>query len=126
MDSQTIKAINALIGTPYEVLDCFGVARNFYSIALSIELKHYYDEVPKTREESNNLIYSSMGDFIKVDNPQLGDLILMKMFGIESHIAVYLGEGKILHTQHVTGCVVADIEKYKKVITGFYRVNKND
>lgn len=117
-------ACSTLVGTPYEKLDCFGVARKFYSWVMGVELKHYYDGEAKERDEAKSLIYSNMGDFEQVTEPKLGDLILMKMYGVESHIGVYIGSGAMLHTQKTTGCVVAPISRYSKVIVGYYRVKK--
>lgn len=120
------KDFSKLIGIPYSELDCWGIVREWYKIVYGIELKHYYQEIPKNRDIANNLIYSSMGDFKKVDSPIYGDIILIKLFGVESHIAVYLGNGKILHTSHNTGCIIDNLSKWQKVVTGYFRVVNND
>lgn len=113
-----------LIGTCYTKLNCWGVVREFYKIVYGIELKHYCEETPENRDITKNLIYSNMGDFKKVDTPEFGDIILIKLFGVESHIAVYLGEGKILHTSLKTGCIIDNLSKWEKVITSYLRVDK--
>lgn len=113
-----------LIGVSYSELDCWGVVREWYKIVYGIELKHYYNEIPNNRDITNNLIYSNMGDFKRVISPEFGDIILIKLFGVESHIAVYLGEGKIIHTSKNTGCMVDRLSKWEKVVTGYFRVEK--
>jgi len=118
------KNFNELIGIPYEKYDCWGIVREWYKIVFGMELKHYYHEIPNNRDIANNLIYSNMGDFKKVDSPEFGDIVLIKLFGVESHIAVYIGEGKILHTQHKTGCIVDKLSKWEKLVTGYFRVDK--
>lgn len=65
-----------------------------------------------------------MGEFDKVEDPKFGDLILIKIKGIESHIAVYVGEGKMLHTSRATGSIVERIERWNPRIVGFYRVKR--
>jgi cell wall-associated NlpC family hydrolase len=115
-----------LIGTPYVIKDCWAIVVEFYSLELNIELKHYYSEVPNDRDIANSLIYSSMGDFDKVERPEYGDIILMKFRGVESHIGVYLGNGKMLHTTQSTDCVVESLVRWEKLVTGFYRVKSHD
>jgi len=117
-------SIAKMIGTPYEVLDCWGVAKEFYSLELGVELKHYYKDAPNDSGIANNLIYSNMGDFHKVEGlPKYGDIVLIKLMGIESHIAIFLGGGKILHTSKKTGCVIDNIyPKWEKAITGYFRI----
>lgn len=121
-----MKDFSSLIGIPYEEKDCWGIAVEWYRLVLGIELKHYYDEVPNDRTKANSLVYSSLGDFEKIETPKFGDIILIKLFGVECHIAIYLGEGKIFHTQRNVGSMVDRLSKWEKVITGYYRVKPND
>lgn len=118
------KEFSKLIGTPYEKADCWNIAREFYLIVFGIELKHYYQETPKNRDIKSSLIYSNKGDFERVDSPIFGDLITLKIFGIECHIAVFLGQGKMLHTSEKTGCVIDSLKKWEKLITGYYRIKE--
>lgn len=116
-----------LIGIPYSKKDCFEAVRDFYGQVMGIELKHYYDNPGKTPIESKDLIYSSMGDFKKVEGPiEFGDLILIRMAGIECHIAVYLGDGRMFHSTKINGTVIERIHKWKPVIAGYYRVRGNN
>jgi cell wall-associated NlpC family hydrolase len=117
-----MTAYAKLIGTPYEVLDCWGIAREFYIMEFGIELGRYYEEIPNDRDIARDLIYTNKGDFKKVLVPAFGDIILIKLFGVESHIAVYLGEGKILHTSKHHGCYIDNLSKWEKLVTSFYRV----
>lgn len=113
-----------LIGIPYEVLDCWGIVREFYSLVYGASLQSYYTEIPKDREIAKSLILSSMKDFECVLDRKFGDVVLIKLYGVESHIAVYLGEEKILHTNFNTGCVIENIGRWEKLIVGFYRVKQ--
>ncbi len=115
-----------LIGVPYEKMDCWYIAREFYRLVFGIELKRYYDEIPANRDVAKNLIYTCMGEFEEISSPKFGDLILIRLFGVESHIAVYLGGGKILHTSKKNGCNIDSEAKWKKMIVGYYRVKIND
>lgn len=114
-----------LIGIPYSEKDCWGIVVDFYKLEFGIELKNYYDAPPNDIGKANKLIYSSMGDFEKVSDLKIGTILLISFKGIESHIAVYVGEGKILHSYDPVGCVIEPISKWEKLITGYYRI-KND
>lgn len=117
-----------LIGTPYIEKDCWGIVVEFYKIVMGIDLKRYYDDIPSNRDIAKNLIYSNMGDFLKIEekDAKFGDIILIKLYGVESHISVYLGEGKMLHSTLHSGCVIESISRWKNLIVGYYRVDKND
>jgi len=115
-------AYSKLIGTPYEKRDCWGVAVDFYQIELNIKLLEYYSEIPETRDNARDMIYSCMKDFKKVEDRQYGDLILIKLYGIECHIGIYLGNGQMLHTTSHSGCVIDRLIRWEKLIVGFYRV----
>lgn len=118
------KNFSHLIGIPYEQKDCYALAVAFYKDILGIELKNYYSEIPESAIESSNLIYSSMGDFKKVEVPQFGDLIVIKLKRIESHIGIYVGEDKMLHSFKSVGSSVEGLSKYRRMISGYFRIIK--
>lgn len=93
-----------------------------------MELQRYYDEVPKSRDVAKSLVYSSMGDFTKIEEKdrQHGDIVLIKLFGVESHIGVYIGNDQMLHTTIHSGCVIERLFRWRHLIIGYYRVVKND
>ncbi len=122
MNKQNNLNYAGLIGIPYERIDCWGIALEFYKRVFNIELKRYYDEVPNNRDIAKNLIYHNKGDFIEVSEPEFGDIILIKLYGVESHIAIYIGGGKILHSYKNVGCHIDNIKKWNKLIVGYYRV----
>ena len=115
---------SSLIGIPYDQLDCWGIVREFYRIVFNIDLKPYYETIPKTREMAKTIIYDSMADFYEVNDRMFGDIFLIKMFGVESHIAVYLGNGTMLHTSKHSGCIVERVHRWEKLIVGTYRARK--
>ena len=53
-----------LIGIPYDKLDCWGIALEFYRKVFNIELKRYYDEVPNNRDIAKNLIYHNLSNLL--------------------------------------------------------------
>lgn len=117
-----------LIGIPYAQLNCWELAREFYKRMFGIELKHYYEgsDTPN-RDETRNLIYTNVGDFVHVkDNSEakFGDLILIRLLGVESHIGIYIGEGRFLHTNMGSGSVLDRLARWEKSIVGFYRIKE--
>lgn len=116
-----------LIGIPYVECNCFDLAKKFYSEILGKDLKHYYDCVPERRSDVQNLIYTSKGDFDQVEVPEFGDIVLIKIEGLESHIAIFVGNNMILHTLKTTGMSVVDrLNRWNRVVTGFYRLREDN
>lgn len=115
------KNFTSLVGIPYRKMNCWDLCVKFYQLVFGLNLQRYYESDPESRDETKSLIQSHVGDFVKVDDPQFGDLILIKMYGIESHIAIYLGNGQMFHSSILTGSVIDRLAKWEKVITGYYR-----
>lgn len=121
-------SLSTYIGLPYETTDCFQLAQKFYIEQFEVQLKHYYSEMPEDRQEIENLIYSNVGDFDRVDSPEFGDLIILKILGIESHVGVYIGKDNFIHSVKVTGSCMDRLDRWKGRVTGFYRLKgiRND
>lgn len=120
-----LASSNALIGVPYCEADCWQLAVRFYSLVFQVDLKHYYDETPRDRADRRCLIYSNRGEFELVDSPEFGDLILISILGIESHIGIFLGGDTFLHTKEATGSVIDRVSRYRTRITGYYRLKRD-
>lgn len=110
------------VGIPYEKKNCWDLTVAFYHEVLNIDLFHIYSGETPSRPETKNLIYSNIGEFEEVSSPEFGDVIIMKILGVESHISVYIGEGRMLHTSKRIGSVIEPIARWKKHIVGFFRV----
>lgn len=122
----TFPDYSKLVGIPYSSADCFQFAKKFYAEILGKELHHYYDKTPENLADRQNLIFTNMGDFVKVDTPEFGDIVLIKVMGLESHIAIYVGDGKIIHSLKTVGqSVVESSFRWRRVITGYYRPLEN-
>jgi len=106
-------------------MNCWDIAVKFYAEMLDIDLRNMYSspELPPS-DEIKNIIYSNMGEFTEVADPEFGDILIIKLFGIESHIGIYIGAGKFIHTSKGSGSVIERVGKYRKLIVGFYRINQ--
>ena len=114
-----------LIGTPYEVLDCWGVAKKFYEETFCLKIKDYYTDRPDDKFTTKNLIYTNCGDFEAVTKPQFGDILVFRVKGVESHIGVYIGSELFLHSSKHIGCVLDRMSKWTPYLSGIYRHRKN-
>jgi len=117
---QITQVCSNLIGTDYEKMDCWQLAKRFYLDVFGIELKQYYEVNPRDIQKQKDLILSSKGDFIQVTSPEEGDLLVIKIHGIPAHVGVYIGEGKVLHSIQKIGVCIESFKKFN--IEGIYRV----
>lgn len=114
-----------LIGIPYKQMNCFQLAQAFYRDVLGKDLKHYCDVIPKERTDIQNLIFSNVGDFEKVESPQFGDIVIMKIYGLESHIGIFIDADRILHASENNGSILDRAFRWKTLISGYYRLREN-
>jgi cell wall-associated NlpC family hydrolase len=120
------KEVAKLVGVPYSQMDCWGLCKAFYRIH-GHEIKDYYDAAPNNQEISAEIIKNGIGELIQVvggEPARYGDIILIELGGLISHCAVYLGGGKMIHTNDKMNCVVDSLSRWTKRIKGYYRIAK--
>lgn len=115
-----------LVGIPYSEKNCWDIAVDFYKIVYNISLSNFYSGPTPDREVTKGLIYSNVGGFEKVNKPEFGDIIILKIYGIESHIGIYVGDGRMLHSTKGSNCCIDRVTRWDKVISGYYRLKNND
>jgi cell wall-associated NlpC family hydrolase len=117
------KDYSNLIGVPYSKLNCWELCQKFYEQVLNLPLSQYFDSAyTEDKNYVNSLIRSSERDFTKVKSPKFGDLITIKIRGVECHVAIFVGEGLMLHTSKKTGSVIDRIARWNTVIVGYYSI----
>ena len=118
------------IGIPYEKLDCYDLVKLFYVNELKVELPDLTYTRPENRDlrgkkndqdEMIKLVDDQIGFFQKVTTPEFGDIILIRIMGLPSHVGVYLGGRKMLHTREGSGAVIDSVDKWQKRIIGYYK-----
>lgn len=57
---------------------------------------------------------------VKINKPELNCIVELEVLGVPKHIAVYIGEGYIIHTTKVV--VIEQLNHYNKKIKGFWKV----
>lgn len=89
----------------YGVRDCFTLARDYYKKEFNIDIDFRAEGYPEITDWQNRGIsmltdsYKKAG-FVKLfdEEPRVGDLFLIQMSAsITDHIAIYIGDDKILH-----------------------------
>ncbi len=109
------------IGRGYETYDCLALVKEFYKDFFNIEVKNYYEGANPTAKEAEILISSNKGDFEKVEDPKFGDIVVIKLYGIECHIGVVVGDTKFLHSAKNIGSNIDRLSRYARLIVGYYR-----
>jgi len=86
----------------YSVMDCFTLVRDFYQQVLNITIPDR-QRLPYGWWENSGINSYIMAEyqqwgFAKTDDLKRGDVIVMQLQGqVPNHVAVYLGDGIILH-----------------------------
>jgi cell wall-associated NlpC family hydrolase len=114
--------ITRYIGIPYSSLDCWGLVKLFYIEQFDIKLQTYYDSPPRNKEIQSAIIQSNLGDFLKTDKPKFGDIVLIKLLGVPSHVGIYIDKANFLHTNEKVNSVLDKFSKWGKSIDSFYTV----
>lgn len=117
-------------GRDFEGCDCYGLVRLFLENEFGIVLPDFWDymsaedskRIMELIEENKPLIAGEPKDI-----PDIGDIVLYKFQGYVSHVAVYVGEGRILHVMRNSNscCVPIDHGRLKGRIAGFYGIKQD-
>lgn len=94
----------SLVGLPYidGLQDCYGLVRRYYEISYSVSLTNYARPVFFWRNGLNFIddCFEDQGfdTLVGREKPRIGDLFCMNVtFPTANHLAIYVGEGQILH-----------------------------
>ncbi len=122
------------IGIPYVEkgrdetgIDCWGLVRLIYKNELSIDLPSFsteYDSIDNERIE--DLFAQYKEGWESIDRPSIGDVVIFRIFGYESHIGVCIGDNKFLHVREGRDSVIESLDnpKWSKRITGFFKYSE--
>jgi hypothetical protein len=122
---------NKYIGLPYQEngrneqgIDCWGLARLFYKNELNIDLPSYSELYDGSYDPKAVAAISYYKDsWTKVTNPEIGDLCLFRIMNELSHVGVYIGNSKFLHSRDGKDSVIESINSpmWFSRLEGFYR-----
>ena len=107
-------------------LDCYGLVYLIYKEVLNIELQDYVlDTVKKYNDLENTDIISSRNTWKKIEEKDLRcfDCVLycLKGSSTPNHIAMYLGDGQIIHALEDAGIVCIKKRNFRFNVYSYYR-----
>jgi len=112
------------IGRSYEEFNCLQLVQEFYKDHFNLEIQNYFEgEVPE-RHEVELLIKSNKGKFVEVPSlkeVRFGDIVVIRLYGIECHLGVVIEGTKFLHSAKNIGSNIDRLERYARLISGYYR-----
>lgn len=109
------------IGRDYKSYNCFDLVKEFYKDQFNLDLANYWEGRVPNRDQVESLIVSNKGDFVKVDVPRFGDIVVLRLYGLECHMGVVVDASKFLHSVRNAGSLIDRTERYSKLIAGYYR-----
>jgi cell wall-associated NlpC family hydrolase len=112
--------IESIQDRSYEEMDCWELVQEFHNY-FEQSLPKYFDGRGKSLKEKAEAVDYFKSEFEKVQNPLLGDIVLMSIFGLPVHVGIYLEPDHILHTDKGHGVVLDTRTKWKTRIVGYYR-----
>lgn len=118
-------------GRGFDGADCFGLVRlvlaNEFSLSLPPLLGNYTNALDS---DSTSPLFAQNIPLIlgvRVENPEPGNLVLIRIRGTLSHVGIFAGGGAILHTLGKTGSVLERVTSpaLANRVEGFYRVSES-
>ena len=113
-------------GIDFDGCDCRGIIYLFYKNEYGI-LLHEFDNIDYkgNRDSLKSLVHQE--DYYKnwseVDNPKLGDVIVIRNFNIPAHLGLVVSKGRMLHAYTDIPSVIESYTSpiWKNKIDGIYR-----
>ena len=122
------------IGIPYAEkgrdetgADCWGLIRLIYKNELSIDLPSFSAEYDTSDNERLEELFAQYKEgWEPVDSPAIGDVVIFKIFGYESHIGFCIGNNQFLHIREGRDSVIESLDnaKWSKRIVGFFKYSE--
>lgn len=126
---------NKYVGIPYKLkgrerdgLDCWGLVRLVHKEQFNNDLPSFSEEYQTTeRDRLQEILATQREGWVNVATPEEGDVVLLRVLGTESHVGIYIGDNKVLHSMIDGYSVIErlDSAKWEKRLVGFYRYLPN-
>ncbi len=103
-----------------EGFDCYGLAIEVLKRNGIILNDIFYDDIDDYKNITESAFLNTQ--IINVDNLEENCIILISVNGNPTHIAVYIGEGLLIHATENQGVVIQPVHRYERRIVGLYKV----
>lgn len=107
--------------------DCWGLVRLVLQEQFCKTLPAFDDYERATHDVSERIVETGRLELpiVKIDDPQEGDIALYRLNDGRWHVALYIGNGEILHTNRGTDSVIekTDCPRLYKKLEGYYHVS---
>ncbi len=109
------------IGKDYDTYNCLDLVREIYKDFFGLEIKNYFEGPIPSTEEVQSLIVSNKGNFVAVTDKKFGDIVVIRLYGIECHLGVVVDQTHFIHSAKRVGSNIDRLGRYSKLITGYFR-----
>lgn len=122
--------LSRYIGIPYrtgargpDAVDCAGLVMQFYRHELGIELPAIFYGEEISREGMAAIADDGLrsGQWIKIDQPSVGDVLVFRMFGQPTHVGVYIGGDDFLHSVEGKDSCIERVSSWGSRLIGVLR-----
>lgn len=106
--------------------DCYGLLRLVYREVFSIEIPDLEEQLHAVARDANKILDMVRRDaaaWMKVEEPEIGDAVVLNFCGRPTHVAVYVGDKRILTTTPRHTSVIDDLRsfRWKNKVEAYYR-----
>jgi cell wall-associated NlpC family hydrolase len=98
--------VNDFIGVPYRdkgrsmrEFDCWGCVYLFYKRMLQIDIPALSEDYDSGLDGKSvaQCVAQNQPNWIEVETPEYGDVLVFRILGWPAHVGIYLGNGDFLH-----------------------------
>ena len=115
-------------GRTYEASDCFGLVYLFYHDTLGLNIPSYSTDYTHSehRQSVADAIVDNLPNWVKVDEPEYGDMLVFNILGLPIHTGIYLGCNNFLHSFMKTNSCIERLDSitWNRRLHGAYRWQK--
>lgn len=111
-------------GRDKDGLDCWGLVRLIYKEQYQIDLPSFTENYESDeKQKMEQLLAFGKEGWEKVDTPTIGDVVLLRILGLNVHVGVIVSPNQFIHVREATNTTIErfDTGIWKHRIEGFYR-----
>jgi len=115
----------SLKGRDFSGADCWGLVLLWYENEYGVKLKSFHEDYEDISDKGGieSATRKERKNWEKTSEPEIGNVVLIRITGAEMHTGIYIGEGKMLHVmQGINSCIENLREpKWSQRVVGYYK-----